>query len=90
MSVQISLGIGFSHGNVWKATRVFTINTLRNLGMGKRTIENKVQEEAQWLMKELKKTNGKCRSDSPFISYLGLCMAVYESCCFYLFLRIFF
>uniref|UniRef100_A0A494B9A4 Cytochrome P450, family 2, subfamily c, polypeptide 69 n=1 Tax=Mus musculus TaxID=10090 RepID=A0A494B9A4_MOUSE len=54
-------GIGFSHGNVWKATRVFTVNTLRNLAMGKRTIENKVQEEAQWLMKELKKTNESFR-----------------------------
>uniref|UniRef100_E0CYU2 Cytochrome P450, family 2, subfamily c, polypeptide 40 n=1 Tax=Mus musculus TaxID=10090 RepID=E0CYU2_MOUSE len=59
--VSTGKGIGFSHGNVWKATRVFTVNTLRNLGMGKRTIENKVQEEAQWLMKELKKTNESFR-----------------------------
>nr|XP_038946667.1 cytochrome P450 2C13, male-specific isoform X1 [Rattus norvegicus] len=51
-------GIAFSHGNVWKATRHFTVKTLRNLGMGKGTIEDKVQEEAKWLVKELKKTNG--------------------------------
>ncbi|XP_031200502.1 cytochrome P450 2C13, male-specific-like isoform X1 [Mastomys coucha] len=51
-------GIAFSNGNVWKAKRLFTVNTLRNLGMGRRTIEEKVQEEAQWLVKELKKTNG--------------------------------
>nr|XP_034352078.1 cytochrome P450 2C12, female-specific-like isoform X2 [Arvicanthis niloticus] len=50
--------IGFSHGNVWKLTRQFTLTTLRNLGMGKKTVEARVQEEAQWLMKELKKTNG--------------------------------
>lgn len=51
-------GLGFSRGNVWKATRRFTVNTLQKMGMGKRTIENIVQEEAQWLVKELKKTNG--------------------------------
>lgn len=66
MYFSISSGIAFSHGNVWKATRHFTVKTLRNLGMGKRTIEDKVQEEAKWLVKELKKTNGKCMSESDF------------------------
>nr|XP_034352071.1 cytochrome P450 2C40-like isoform X1 [Arvicanthis niloticus] len=55
---EVSEDIGFSHGNVWKLTRQFTLTTLRNLGMGKKTVEARVQEEAQWLMKELKKTNG--------------------------------
>ncbi|XP_031200491.1 cytochrome P450 2C13, male-specific-like isoform X2 [Mastomys coucha] len=68
-------GIGFSNGNVWKATRLFTVNTLRNLGMGKRTIEEKVQEEAQWLVKELKKTNGS-PCDPHFIMGCAPCNVI--------------
>ncbi|XP_075830111.1 cytochrome P450 2C26-like isoform X2 [Microtus pennsylvanicus] len=56
--ISKDLGIGFSNGNAWKETRHFSLLTLRKLGVGKRSIENQIQEEAQFLVEELKKTNG--------------------------------
>uniref|UniRef100_A0ABK0LI10 unspecific monooxygenase n=1 Tax=Rattus norvegicus TaxID=10116 RepID=A0ABK0LI10_RAT len=57
-NVTKGFGIVFSNGNRWKEMRRFTIMTFRNLGIGKRNIEDRVQEEAQCLVEELRKTKG--------------------------------
>ncbi|XP_072918430.1 uncharacterized protein [Hemitrygon akajei] len=52
-------GIIFGSGESWKQMRRFAISTLRDFGMGKKTIEDKIIEEAHFLIKLLESCKGQ-------------------------------
>ncbi|XP_073442610.1 cytochrome P450 2K1-like isoform X1 [Dendrobates tinctorius] len=52
-------GVTYSNGQNWKTMRQFTISTLRDFGMGTRTIEDKINEETNYLVQAFASYKGE-------------------------------
>uniref|UniRef100_A0A8C6A388 Cytochrome P450 n=1 Tax=Marmota marmota marmota TaxID=9994 RepID=A0A8C6A388_MARMA len=78
-------GIAFSQGERWRTLRRFALTTLRDLGLGRRSLEERIQEEVGCLERELESTCG-----TPFDptfpirrSTANIICSVVFGCCFH-------
>ncbi|XP_004370015.1 cytochrome P450 2C21-like isoform X1 [Trichechus manatus latirostris] len=77
-----NLGVVASNGETWKQTRRFSLMILRNMGMGKKTIEDRIQEEALYLVEALKKTNGSPCDATNLLGYVPcnvICSIIFQN-----------
>uniref|UniRef100_A0A671NT87 Uncharacterized protein n=1 Tax=Sinocyclocheilus anshuiensis TaxID=1608454 RepID=A0A671NT87_9TELE len=68
--LMITLGYGVlsTSGHRWKEMRRVTLMTLKNFGMGRRSIEERVREEAEKLVEMFKKCKGSAFSPADMLS----------------------
>ncbi|CAJ0966746.1 unnamed protein product [Ranitomeya imitator] len=65
----LALGISLSNGERWKVIRTFAVKTLKSFGFGKKSIESKIQTEAQCIVEEFRNSNGESRAIFAAVSH---------------------
>uniref|UniRef100_H0XVE0 Cytochrome P450 family 2 subfamily J member 80 n=1 Tax=Otolemur garnettii TaxID=30611 RepID=H0XVE0_OTOGA len=69
-------GLVLSKGQVWKEQRRFALTALRNFGLGRKSLEERIQEEACHLVEAMKEENGQ-----PFDPHFKINNAVSNIIC---------
>ncbi|XP_013389518.1 cytochrome P450 2H2-like [Lingula anatina] len=55
-------GVILKNGHAWKELRRFTLSSLRDFGLGRKSLQEKIQDEARYLVQNIEDENGKAFS----------------------------
>ncbi|KAJ8046345.1 Cytochrome P450 2U1 [Holothuria leucospilota] len=69
-TVQDHGSIVFQNGPAWKERRKFFMQAFRNFGVGKKSLEHKINEEARYMIKLFEEQEGKPFDPLQFTSYV--------------------
>ncbi|XP_013391105.1 cytochrome P450 2J6 isoform X2 [Lingula anatina] len=62
ISTTDGAGVIFKSGHEWKELRRFTLSSLRDLGLGRKSLQERIQDEARYLVQNIEDENGKAFS----------------------------
>ncbi|KAM4042275.1 cytochrome P450 2K1-like isoform 2-T2 [Anomaloglossus baeobatrachus] len=72
MDFSRGYGLAFTNGDNWKAMKRFTLSKLRSFGVGEKIMEDKINEEANYLVETFKSYKGE-PFDNTMIMNTAIC-----------------